>query len=222
MSRSYRRTRRKKVGSEGVEAVGEGFDDAADVVAGESVVRGKRECAVHHAVGARQSVVGCAVRDRSRTRAGAGCCPVHTMRVGMPRSRKNCCIADRSMPSASTNGKRIHVVSTSGVVRGESTLSSWCVEHLVEAGEVLLPRRVEALQPLELHEPVRGHDLRRLEVVAHVVEDEDRVVGRAVVERREPRLRPDLAGCRTGTSPIDGPTAAARVNGRTTRSRRRR
>ena len=58
-------------------------------------------------------------------------------------------------------------------------------EHLVEPGEVLLAPLVELEQPVELHVAVRGADLRRLEVVADVLEQEDHVVGRAVGERAE-------------------------------------
>ena len=70
-----------------------------------------------------------------------------------------------------------------------------------------------------LHEAVRGHDLRRLEVVADVVEHEDQVVGRAVGERAE-AVVVALACCRTGTSRSGGPSAGARASGRTTRGRR--
>ena len=59
-------------------------------------------------------------------------------------------------------------------------------EHLVEPGEVLPAPFVELGEPVELHVAVRGADLRRLEVVAGVLEQEDQIVGRAVGERAEP------------------------------------
>ena len=63
-------------------------------------------------------------------------------------------------------------------------------EGVVESRELALASPVELVELVQLHQAVGRHDLGRLEVVAHVVEDEDQVVGRAVGERAEALVCP--------------------------------
>ena len=178
----------------------------------------ERERAVHHPVGVRAS-----------RRSGARCSmpakpgwrrmlPVHTMRVGMSRSQQE--LLHRG---AIDHRRRAGTGSAStwcrrpSVVRGRTTMSSWPRERVVEQREVALAPAVELGELVELDEPVRRHDLGRLEVVAHVVEHEDEVVGRAVGERAEAVVRLPC-GSRRGTSPTGGPTVGASTSCRTSSS----
>ena len=106
--------------------------------------------------------------------------PVHTMRVGDVALEEE--LLRRGAVDAVGEEERVAHPRGVGTVGGARPHDLVVVarEHVVELREVVPPAAVELGELVHLHEAVGGHDLGRLEVVAHVVEHEDQVVRRAV------------------------------------------
>ena len=172
----------------------ERLDDVADVVAGEAVVGRQRERRGPSPRSAFGKPAGRARGARCRrSRAGAGCCRSTPCASGCRARARNSCTAVRSMPVARAGtGSASTWCRRRAWCAARTTLSSWRASTSSSGAKFCCRRALNSASLLQLHEPVRGHDLRRLEVVAHVVEHEDR--GRTGV--------PSASGPKRSSSPL--------------------
>ena len=146
--------------------------------------------------------------------------PVHTMRVSMPWPSMCSWNSARRMPDSGRMQHREHVptgLEPLQLARQHEHVGIGAEERRQDV-EVALPAGEVDRQLAQLHIAERGADLARLEVPAHLVEDEQVVVLDAVDLGEEALVT--LLGCRRTGARNDGPTGAAAGTDRSARRRR--